>query len=316
MISGGGALDRYVAASKGLHPSDASTYGFCGMLGLLALAAAAVNAAMSRGVRVAAIAGAIFGGGYIFMVGIFSFAFREQVALGAMSLPIFALLGALLGAGVFQLTDQNRARLGLKDPSKDRMELLRQLHDLQATLTAGEQDVTFMSVDVVGSTRMKEQADPLTIEFSFGEYHRFVERIAAKYGGRIHSTAGDGVICAFESPIASFGAARNIQAEILEFNTLRNKLPVPITVRIGVHRGSVVAPRAGDPTSVNFAHVIDVAAHVEKACPPGGIAITEVAASSLIGGMNAIGQQRFECDGQTVVVWAPRSRKLSGISET
>ena len=70
---------------------------------------------------------------------------------------------------------------------RERQELLKQLVDIQDKLRSGEQEVSFLSVDIVGSTRMKQMADPLSVEFTFTEYHKFVEMIARRSGDVVAS---------------------------------------------------------------------------------------------------------------------------------
>jgi hypothetical protein len=178
-----------------------SSYGLFGMLMLIITAAGLYNLAMSKDSRAAAIAGAIFGGVWFAGSSLFAFVLQLQnTRVESLILIPAALGGALIGLVLQKIVDQYRGKLGLKDPVKDRQDLLRQLVALQEKLRSGEQSMTFMSVDIVGSTRMKEIADPLSIEFTFNEYHSFVDMITRRYGGRVHSTAGDGVTCAFDHP--------------------------------------------------------------------------------------------------------------------
>jgi class 3 adenylate cyclase len=62
-----------------------------------------------------------------------------------------------------------------------------------------------------------------------------------------------------------------------EFNTITNRLPSSFRVRIGIHTGHVSAQLAEVP----FSELIDIAAHVEKEAPVGGIAVTQSVADSL-----------------------------------
>ena len=229
------------------------------------------NACMARDSKTGAAAGAIFGASFFAAREMFKFVLglpASQSYDAALIIP-FALMGVLAGLGLQKLTDRYRKPLGLRDPLKERQDLLRQLVDLQDRLKSGEQSCTFLSVDIVGSTKMKANADPLSVEFTFNEYHTFVERTVKRYGGRVHSTAGDGVTAAFDHPTQAFGAAKNVQAGLLELNAFRNKIGEPIVLRQGIHTGTVVAPDATDVTSLNFSHVIDLAAHFQKAAPPG-----------------------------------------------
>jgi class 3 adenylate cyclase len=276
------------------------------MVALVALAVGAYNASVAKDGRVAAVCGAIFGGGSFALFAVFSFILQLHGDVEALNLIPATIVGALTGIVLHRLVHKYRDRLGLKDPVRERQELLRQLVSLQDKLRSNEQRMTFLSLDIVGSTKMKAMSDALSVEFTFTEYHQFVERITRKWGGSVHSTAGDGITCAFENPQQAFSAARNIQTGIIELNTFRNKIGVPIVLRAGVHMGTVVTPQAGDIKSVNFAHVIDIAAHMQKMCPPGGIAVSEVAASMVPGGMSGIGSECIEVSDVKGVIWVPR----------
>ena len=81
---------------------------------------------------------------------------------------------------------------------------------------------------------------------------------------------------------------------------------MPIQLRIGVHSGSVNTPDKDDIKSVNFAHVIDIAAHLQKVCPIGGVAVSEAAAQFIQGGAAAVGTETAEASGVKAVVWQPR----------
>ena len=267
------------------------------------------NISVSKDNKSAAVTGAILCGTA------FSIAVAVGSIAGLKSMPdtnllLLCLLGGAVGGAVLHaLVDKYRSRLGLKDPVKERQDLLRQLVDLQDKLRSGEQSITFLSVDIVGSTKMKEMSDPLSIEFTFNEYHQFIDMITSRYGGRVHSTAGDGVTCAFDTPQQAFGAGRTIQTGIIEVNTHRNKIGVPLRLRVGIHTGKVNAPDAGDITTVNFAQVIDLAAHLQKVCPVGGVAISEASAAQLPGGPRAVGTETIESDSIHAVVWMPRAKQ-------
>jgi class 3 adenylate cyclase len=292
---------------------------FAGLLGVVQILCACVIvvlAALAKDARAAAIMGALVTGVGFLAATIFHAAFNVAGSIdAALIFPI--ALGGTIGAMVANLiVSKNRKRLGMKDPVQERQDLLRQLVDLQTRLKSGEQKVTFLSVDVVGSTQMKAQADALSIEYTFNEYHQYVDRIVRKYGGNVHSTAGDGLICAFDTPSQAFGSAKNMQSGLIELNTFGNKTSTPIALRVGIHTGDVVAPTPGDIGSVNFAHVIDIAAHLQKAAPVGGIAVSQETASALPGGPNVVGPETVEAQGTTAFVWRPKTAQEVPIPTT
>ncbi|MCB8932793.1 MAG: adenylate/guanylate cyclase domain-containing protein [Fimbriimonadaceae bacterium] len=322
---------RYVAAAtisanvgllEVLKTGTGDPTGFLGILQLIGLSFALWNVSVSRDARTAAIAGATSGGVYFAGKSLFAFigiAFGLKVFGGkeAMLLLPWTLGGAIASVVLHNFVSRFHSKLGIKDPVQERQELLRQLVELQTKLRSGEQMLAFLSADIVGSTKMKEHADPLSVEFTFNEYHQFVEMIARRYGGRVHSTAGDGITCAFDHPQQAFGAGRTIQAGLVELNTFRNKIGIPIQLRVGVHAGEVNAPSRDDIKSVNFAHVIDIAAHLQKVCPIGGVAVSEPAAKMIPGGPAAVGSESVEASGVRALVWLPRqaSRSLEAPSE-
>ena len=296
-------------ANYGLRDHITSAGSLLGVVSLVWFTLGLYNACMTRDAKTGAAAGAVFGASFFAAHEMFNFILRlpSSYALSPLLVIPFALLGAVVGLGAQRLTDRYRKPLGLRDPIKERQDLLRQLVDLQDKLNSGEQSCTFLSVDIVGSTRMKANADPLSVEFTFNEYHTFVERTVRRYGGRVHSTAGDGVTAAFDHPNAAFGAARNIQAGLMELNAFRNKIGQPIVLRQGIHTGTVVAPDATDVTTLEFSHVIDVAAHFQKVAPPGGIAVSDPAGAHLPGGPAGLGDGRVAVSGVEGTLWLPKT---------
>lgn len=293
-----------------------SRYGVLSMMGLLALTMGIYNVATSRDSRGAIVSGAVMGGGFYGMFALFSLILQSPVQLYPVAILACATGGAIAGAFLHFFVSKYRSQLGLKDPVKERQLLLQQLVELQEKLKEGAQSVTFLSVDIVGSTKMKELADPLAVEFTFSEYHDFVARITRKHSGRVHSTAGDGVTCAFQHPQQAWQAAKAIQTGLIELNTFRNKIGKPIVLRCGIHTGEVNAPDSADITTVNFSHVIDISAHAQKAAPPGGIAVTEAASTFLPGGWAAIGTERAQIDGVNIAIWRSRIAESPLISTT
>lgn len=279
---------------------------FFDSLALICAGLAIWNISLARDRKDAALGGALFGGVLFVTLGLFAYIVQASWSVPSFLLVAFLAGGALGGLFVHRMVRKWRKRLGIEDPLTERQELLRQLVTIQDKLRTGEQSATFVSVDVVGSTQIKAQSDPLSVEFTFNEYHLFLEMVAKRYQGHVHSTAGDGAILAFDQPQQAFAAARNLQTGILELNTFRNKTGTPLVLRVGLHTGTVVAPQAGDLGSVNFAHVIDVAAHLQKVCPAGGIAVSDAAAVYLPGGPASVGVQKVRAADISGTIWLPR----------
>jgi class 3 adenylate cyclase len=288
---------------------DAS--GLSGTLAIFGILAAVWNCAVSRTLRAAVFAGAIASGLAFLMTTLFTFLFGLLPRVPSIGpdpgfVLLFLPMGAVGGALAYWTGGFVRKMLGLRDPAKERQDLLHQLLEIQNRLKSDERFVTFLSVDIVGSTRIKGESDPLSVEFTFNEYHKFVESLAFRHGGRVHSTAGDGVTVAFDDPKNAYAAGRALLAGLFEFNAFRNKLGRPIELRGGLHTGSVLAP-GQDIKSVNFAHVIDVAAHMQKVSPVGCLVVSETTATYLPGGKTSISDETVETQDVKGFVWRPRS---------
>lgn len=303
-----------IGAGMGLmHALDnrtgAASYGLFGIMMILFLLLGMYTVSIAKSSRLAAMTGGIVGLVYFISHSVFGFIFQAGFHVTPLLLIPIAAFSAALAYFLNELVSRNRRSFGLKDPVQERQDLLRQLMELQERLKGGEQSCTFLSVDVVGSTSLKAKApDEFSVEYTFSEYHNFVEFIAHKHQGRIHSTAGDGVTCTFDNPQQAFAAAKNLQVGLIELNTFKNKLASPLVLRCGIHSGPVNAPDGKDLTTLNFSHVIDIAAHLQKVCPPGGIAVSQMAAVEVQGGPNAIGTERVQTEETVGYVWVPRSR--------
>ena len=298
LLAVGFKLDTITSA--GLHSNYSVFQSISFVVGLAAI----FNAAVSKSAKSAAIIGGIFGGMSFILGSIFAMVLFIRELEFPPSLTVVCGVGAAIVATFSHLI----AHVGKKktvslDRNSARQDLLKQLVDLQDHLREGQQAATFLSLDVVGSTKMKLDKDPLSVEFTFTEYHNYVARIAEKHFGNVHSTAGDGITVAFDNPQNAFNAARQIQTGLVEFNAFRNKIETPLQLRAGIHSGQVVAPEAGNMSSINFASVIDIAAHLQKECPIGGVAISDDATAGMNGGMTAIGTERVCVHDTWATVW-------------
>lgn len=290
---------------------------FSGLPDILAAAmmlSGVYNAALSRSTRMGVLAGGVLGSVSQISLSLFAYLFGFVLGpdwssgsnLAAFLFTTFCF--AMVGGGAVHLLGKFRKNLGLSDPTEDRHQLLHQLLEIQNKLRSDERHVTFMSLDIVGSTRMKATADPLAVEYTFNEYHRYVETLVAKHAGQIHSTAGDGVTAVFDSPADAFAAGKAIQGSLFEFNAFRNQLGEPVELRAAIHTGTVLAP-GQEVTAVNFAHVIDVAAHLQKLGPTGSLVVSQTSALEL-GGLATISSETLAYEDIQAAVWRPKSRAL------
>jgi len=157
------------------------------------------------------------------------------------------------------------------------IELIELYYKVQEIITSDIQLLSFLSLDVVGSSQMKiikKPSDHIAIQYSFEEYHKYVREITHSRHGQIFSTAGDGIICRFESVQEAVDAAIEVLEKLAGFNRARNRLSMPFILRTGIETGEVIG---GKDLSVDqiFSSVVDIAAHIQKNSHPGELTISE-----------------------------------------
>lgn len=192
------------------------------------------------------------------------------------SSPVSESLGVILNlaiscAGYLGAVVQSRAEKETNLMRNDQATLLAEMVRLQWKLSNEAAAVCVMVIDAAKSSEMKASANPLAVEYTFRQYQEWIEQISAERGGKVHSTAGDGAVVAFTTCGLALSAARQLQTDIFRFNKDLNRLQHPFRLRIGLHTGEII----GDIDEVQFTEVIDIAAHIESACPIGGIAVTD-----------------------------------------
>jgi TolB-like protein/class 3 adenylate cyclase len=111
---------------------------------------------------------------------------------------------------------------------------------------------TIVALDVAGYSARTE-ADEAKTTAEVAALRKVIEAIAARYGGRVFNTAGDGFMLEFTSSLAAVEAA----AELAE--TCEPK------VRVGVHLGDVAVQPNGDL----LGHGVNVAARLMAKSDPG-----------------------------------------------
>ncbi len=183
-------------------------------------------------------------------------------AAGDIALAVFG--GA---AGIIDSRTLRRRKARANDPSA----LIAEVILLRRRLQADHQAIVVMAVDVARSTSLKQDQDPLDVEFTFREYQKLVKAVVEQEGGEVFSTAGDGALASFREPADALRSGRLLQAHIQTFNQITNRLGGDFRLRIGLHAGETQAGFSDVP----YHELIDIAAHVESAAPVGGIAVTD-----------------------------------------
>lgn len=125
---------------------------------------------------------------------------------------------------------------------------------------------TIVAVDVAGYSARTE-ADERKSTAEVTALHQMIEGIAARHGGRVFSTAGDGFMLDFGSSLAAVQAAFEL-AETCDPK-----------VRVGVHLGDVVVRPSGDL----LGHGVNVAARIMAQASPGSVLVSATVRQTIRG---------------------------------
>jgi pSer/pThr/pTyr-binding forkhead associated (FHA) protein len=154
--------------------------------------------------------------------------------------------------------------------------------DLEARLERDfVRDGSFLDVDVADSYGLKASEPRAERVFvSFERFRGYVAERVQEHAGRILNSNGDEVMAFFESADAAVNCARALLAALPVWNARENLLQRDFRVRIGIHTGrSAVDLQSG----VAYSPVLDVAGHLQKTAPIGGVLISAATRAALAG---------------------------------
>jgi class 3 adenylate cyclase/predicted Ser/Thr protein kinase len=189
--------------------------------------------------------------------------------------------------------------------SPHRLAMLREYAETKKALFQEKRQLAFLSIDVVGSTRMKVGEDKLVVEHAFAEYKKFVERILKTCNCWKVAWTPDGIMCAFFTTEEAIKAGQDVLRGLAWFNDGVHGLKTKFNVRCGVNHGEVVFPEIKQMEEISD-EVIDVAGHMQKYAPHGALLVSTQVHSTLgdQDGWRALDQQ---VDGFDVMEWRPEN---------
>lgn len=115
-----------------------------------------------------------------------------------------------------------------------------------------------MSIDIVGYSALAE-VDEAEAARAVAAVREALDKVAAKQGGRIFSTAGDGFMIEFASAAGALAAVEDF------WTSVERK-----RVRVGMHVGDVILLRNGDL----LGHSVNVAARLQQLAQPGAAIVS------------------------------------------
>jgi len=154
--------------------------------------------------------------------------------------------------------------------SSHRLAMLREYSEAKKFLFQEKRHLAFLSIDVVGSTKMKIGEDKLAIEHAFAEYKKFVERILKANNLWKVAWTPDGIMCAFFTTPEAVKAGQEVLSGLTWFNDGVHQLKMGFNVRCGVNAGDVVFPEDKAMEDISD-EAIDVAGHMQKYAAHGSL---------------------------------------------
>jgi class 3 adenylate cyclase len=185
----------------------------------------------------------------------------------------------------------------------DHQELLRIFAETKRKLDALGRDLAFLSVDIVGSTQMKQNEEPAAIQHDFIEYRKLVERVFARCRMLKAAWTPDGVMACFPSVNDAVQAGKDIIRELGLFNRTVKLIKTDFSVRCGVNAGFVYFDET-TPLETMADRVIDVAGHMQKYADPNTVAVAQNIVEPLSDRAGFAPAKRV-VDGYEVYTWRP-----------
>ncbi|MFC2048671.1 hypothetical protein ACFLR5_00445 [Elusimicrobiota bacterium] len=161
--------------------------------------------------------------------------------------------------------------------------------------------MTFLSIDVVSSTDMKEGEDKDMIDYYFRMYKEYVQKILKEYDYIKSAWTPDGVMSCFYNFDDALEAAKELLQGLNSFNNRLNLMRHKFAVRCGINSGFIYVD---DVTRIEELsdRTIDITAHLQKEAPPNSIYIAKQAVRP-ISILNELDESIEEIDGCKVCVW-------------
>ncbi len=157
------------------------------------------------------------------------------------------------------------------DSEKARGDLLERYRQIEDALKSSRRKrCAFLSVDVVGSTAMKQGETETAISATFKAYEEMLNDIFERHAAWKTAWTPDGVMVCFLQVDLAVAAGQHVLRSLKEFNQRRNKLRTSFRVRCGLNEGEVTIFEDSKLEKV-VDHTIDVAGHMQKEGRPNAL---------------------------------------------
>ena len=141
--------------------------------------------------------------------------------------------------------------------------------------------VSVLFIDMVGSTERADGADPEDVRDLNRRYHQELRDRIDRFGGVVEKFIGDAVMAVFGAPLAhdddaerAVRAALDALEGIEELNRIRPELDLQVRAAVATGEAVVTLDAApGEPLATG--DVVNIAARLQSAAPPGRVVVDE-----------------------------------------
>jgi class 3 adenylate cyclase len=152
----------------------------------------------------------------------------------------------------------------------DRENVLEVYAQAKRILDGQKKNLSFLAVDVVNSSGMKQGEDPVLAERDFRHYRKLVESCIGKHGALKSAWTPDGVMICFSSLEDAVLAGQDLIRGLDDFNREVKAIKSDFAVRCGVNSGIVMFDETVRMEEMSDG-CIDLAGHMQKYADPGTI---------------------------------------------
>jgi uncharacterized protein YggT (Ycf19 family) len=182
-----------------------------------------------------------------------------------------------------------------------REELLELYARTKKALEDQKQLLSFLSINVVGSPRMKEHEDAAIATRDFSRYKALVEEILDRYEYLKASWTPDGVMVCFRETAQAVSAGHDVLRSLSHLNREIKAMSTDFKVRVGINSDQVLYDDAVLMEEMSD-RVIDIAGHMQKYADENSIFINKYAVRDDIF-LSGFVPANTEVDGCEVLIW-------------
>jgi class 3 adenylate cyclase len=169
--------------------------------------------------------------------------------------------------------------------------------------------LAFLSIDVVGSTKMKHGRDPLLTERLFREYRVLLEGILKQHRHKASSWTPDGIMACFLQAEMGCNTAKSLLRALPEFNRKKNPLDTPVQVRCGLHVGDLLFDE-NTPLELLSDRALDLTGHLQKAARANSLLVSSTVYEQLHDKSGFLTAPE-DVDGYSVFEWSLEPRPVT-----